>query len=130
LKPVTPLCRTVNTPLSYLVPASHSPLFTLIEWNGKHAWSSSSPGAQIRFTFTGTKVGVFVYTTNGKAAYENAEPGQEKTEEGKKKRREEGPGQAVCWIEDVGDVEMKADRVLVAWEVNSHWPERGPAGAE
>ncbi|GAA5907311.1 SGNH/GDSL hydrolase family protein [Sporobolomyces salmoneus] len=132
LKPITPLCRTVNTPLSPLTPLSHSPLFTLISWNGKHAWSSSSPGAQIRFSFKGTKVGIFVYTTNGKASYENPTAEEEGTAEGKKKRRMEAPGMAVCWIEEVGGKETPSGgRVMGnSWEVESHWPERGPAGAE
>ncbi|GAA5933742.1 SGNH/GDSL hydrolase family protein [Sporobolomyces koalae] len=132
LKPITPLCRTVNTPLSYLTPVSNSPEFRLIEWNGKHAWSSATPGSQIRFNFRGTKVGIFVYTTNGNAAYELADPGTEGTEAGDKKRKEEGPGMAICWIEAVGGKEIKHGTQVVgdAWEVNTHWPERGPAGAE
>lgn len=135
LKPITPLCKTVNTPLSYLTPISHSPLFTLIEWNGKHAWSSSSPGSQIRFSFRGTKVGIFVYTTNGKAAYETAGPEEVGTPEGDKKLKREAPGMAICWIEEVGGKEVKSGGDQwrgggAAWEVNTHWPERGPAGAE
>ncbi|GAA6017337.1 hypothetical protein JCM11491_000637 [Sporobolomyces phaffii] len=132
LKPITPLCRTVNTPLSYLTPASHSPLFSLIEWNGKHAWSSSSPGSQIRFTFRGTKVGIFVYTTNGQAAYESAGPDVAGTPEGDRIRKREAPGLATCWIEEVGGKEVASGGLVAgdAWEVNTHWPERGPAGAE
>ncbi|GAA5954571.1 hypothetical protein JCM3765_003815 [Sporobolomyces pararoseus] len=132
LKPITPLCRTVNTPLSNLVPESHSPLFTLIEWNGKHAWASSSPGSQIRFSFRGTKVGIFVYTTNGKASYESLTPQEIGTAEGEKKRKIEAPGMALCWIEEVGGPEVISGASLktIAWEVNTHWPERGPAGAE
>lgn len=126
------MCRTVNTPLSYLTPESHSPLFTLIEWNGKHAWASSSPGSQIRFKFKGTKVGIFVYTTNGKAPYESLTPAEIGTAEGEKKKKNEAPGMATCWIEEVGGPEIASAGQLksIAWEVNTHWPERGPAGAE
>ncbi|GAA5821966.1 hypothetical protein JCM10212_004090 [Sporobolomyces blumeae] len=137
LIPITPLCRTVNTPLSYLTPVSHSPEFTLIEWNDKHAWSSSTPGSQIRFSFRGTKVGIFVYTTSGRGKDETS------TEDGGETKKREAPGLATCWIEDVGehDADDKMEKrgkkkvsigrgARKAWEVNTHWPERGPSGAE
>ncbi|GAA5833050.1 hypothetical protein JCM11251_006495 [Rhodosporidiobolus azoricus] len=130
LDPVTPLCQTAFSPLSPLKPISHSPTFTLHEWNGKSAWAANQPGSQIRFRFHGTKVGLFVWATNGMAAEEQPEE--------MRKRRENAPGQGMCWVEDG---EMSEEEWLAefgesgqpeaeSYLVNSHWPEKAAAGPE
>ncbi|GAA5893861.1 hypothetical protein JCM5296_004621 [Sporobolomyces johnsonii] len=134
LVPISPLCQTAVTPLSLLKPISHSPGFKLAEWNDKAAWASSTPGSQIRFSFKGTKVGIFVWASAGK--------GKDETSEDKKVRKKEAPGKALCWIEEDGlDEEARNERYggaegaatapgTPSWEVNSHWPERSASGAE
>ncbi|GAA5894305.1 hypothetical protein JCM6882_007626 [Rhodosporidiobolus microsporus] len=130
LDPVTPLCQTAFSPLSPLKPISHSSTFSLHEWNGKAAWAASLPGSQIRFRFVGTKVGLFVWATNGVSAEEQSADA--------KKRRETGPGKAMCWVEDG---EMSDEEWAKAYGetgqpepqsylVNSHWPEKVAAGPE
>lgn len=114
------------TPLTLMVPLSHSPTFELETWNDKSAWSSSTPGAQIRFRFVGSRVSIFVWATNGRGELEQSPE--------KAIRRREAPGSALCWIEDE---EMGAEEWLAKygedgdeadsaetdyWEVNSHVP--------
>lgn len=57
----------------------------LEEWHGKKAWVSSQVGSEISFAFRGTRIGVFVWTSNG-VGY----PIQ--------------PGRAVCWVVGHPDV--------------------------
>ncbi|GAA5852163.1 hypothetical protein JCM8547_006686 [Rhodosporidiobolus lusitaniae] len=131
LTPVHPMCQTTVSPLRPLTPFSHSKAFHLLEWNGKSAWGSSQVGAQIRFKFEGTALGVFVWATNGLGADESSED--------KKLRRENGPGAAVCWIEEIGltqeefaaKFEGKEDAdELYSFTVNSHIPTRAASGPE
>ncbi|GAA5957119.1 hypothetical protein JCM21900_003103 [Sporobolomyces salmonicolor] len=134
LLPISPLCQTAITPLSLLKPISHSPEFKLAEWNDKAAWASSTPGSQIRFSFKGTKVGIFIWASAGK--------GKDETSRDKKVRRREAPGTALCWIEEhaLDEAEWNeryggAEGAAAApetrsWEMNSHWPERSASGAE
>ncbi|KWU41179.1 hypothetical protein RHOSPDRAFT_23479 [Rhodotorula sp. JG-1b] len=76
-----------------LAPLSHSDEFSLIEWNGKKAWSSSTPGAEIRFSVHGRNVGVILWATNGQSTPEERSGDAEV-------RKREAPGMANCWIED------------------------------
>ncbi|GAA5921946.1 hypothetical protein JCM1841_005009 [Sporobolomyces salmonicolor] len=134
LVPISPLCQTAITPLSLLKPISHSPEFKLAEWNDKAAWASSTPGSQIRFSFKGTKVGIFIWASAGK--------GKDETSRDKQVRRREAPGTALCWIEEhaLDEAEWNeryggAEGAAAApetrsWEMNSHWPERSASGAE
>ncbi|KPV74149.1 uncharacterized protein RHOBADRAFT_44634 [Rhodotorula graminis WP1] len=131
LVPVTPMCQSTMCPLSPLQVLSHSPTFEFVTWNDKHAWASSTPGAQIRIKFRGTKVGVFVYASNGRGADEaSADPAV---------RKVHAPGQALCWVEEPdmtedewrerygGDnVEEEKDGPAAAqtWFVTTHWPNK------
>ncbi|GAA6007158.1 SGNH/GDSL hydrolase family protein [Rhodotorula paludigena] len=124
--PLNPICQSTMTPLTLMVPLSHSPTFEFETWNDKSAWSSSTPGAQIRFRFVGSRVSIFVWATNGRGELEQSPE--------KAIRRREAPGSALCWIEDE---EMGAEEWLAKygedgdeadsaetdyWEVNSHVP--------
>ncbi|GAA5990298.1 hypothetical protein JCM11641_006390 [Rhodosporidiobolus odoratus] len=100
LGPIQPLCQTAVSPLSPLKPLSHSSTFKLHEWNGKAAWGSSQPGSQIRLRFAGTKVGLFVWCTNGQSAEESTQ--------NKRLRRETAPVHAMCWVDD-GDMTGSSD---------------------
>ncbi|BGP41614.1 hypothetical protein JCM10449v2_005605 [Rhodotorula kratochvilovae] len=114
--PVVPHCQTIYSD-EPIVPVQHTDDFTKIEWNGKAAWSSSTPGGQIRFKFKGTKVGLFVWVTNGQS---NAE---EKSSDPAVKERE-APGMAKCWVEEMTkggeNWVVNANGVLDGFEVNSH----------
>lgn len=131
LVPVTPMCQSTMCPLSPLQVLSHSPSFELVTWNDKHAWTSSTPGAQIRMSFRGTKVGVFVYASHGK--------GDNEVSADLAVRKVEAPGQALCWIEEPdmteaewrekygsGDVEDDQEGPAAAqtWVVTTHWPNK------
>ncbi|GAA5852242.1 hypothetical protein JCM8547_006710 [Rhodosporidiobolus lusitaniae] len=136
LTPVHPMCQTAVSPFSPMKPYSHSSTFKLLEWNGKAAWSSSRPGSQIRFRFEGTRVGVFVWASNGGNKEEQAED--------VKVRRENAPGSALCWVEEFGLSEEEWERRLEAMDegegeeaeplqsrmVNSHQPQRAAAGPD
>ncbi|GAA5852466.1 hypothetical protein JCM9279_003458 [Rhodotorula babjevae] len=115
-EPVIPHCQTIYSD-EPLVPLQHTDDFTRIEWHGKAAWSSSTPGGQIRFKFKGTKVGLFVWVTSG-----TSNP-QEKSADLAIRERE-APGIASCWVEELQeDGEgwlVKPDGVLGGREVNSH----------
>lgn len=114
--PVHPHCQTIYSD-EPLVPVQRTDDFIRIEWHGKAAWSSSTPGGQIRFKFKGTKVGIFVWVTSG-----TSNP-QEKSDDPAVKERE-APGIASCWVEEMKeDGEgwiVKPDGVLGGHEVNSH----------
>ncbi|GAA5852468.1 hypothetical protein JCM9279_003459 [Rhodotorula babjevae] len=132
LVPVTPMCQSTMCPLSPLQVRSHSPTFEFVTWNDKHAWTSSSPGAQIRITFRGTKVGLFIYASNGQAPNEVSADAAV--------RKVEAPGQALCWIEEPemtqdewreqygagDDVEEQKEGPAAAqtWTVSTHWPNK------
>lgn len=117
-------------PLSPLRVLSHSPTFELVTWNDKHAWTSSTPGAQIRMSFRGTQVGLFIYASNGRNPNE--------TSSDLAVRRVEAPGQALCWIEEPdmseeewaakygGDVEDPKDAPAAAqsWIVDTYAPNK------
>ncbi|KAG0656083.1 CRISPR-associated endonuclease/helicase Cas3 [Rhodotorula mucilaginosa] len=109
-------CRMVysHDPLTTL---SHSNEFSLIEWNGKKAWSSSTPGAEIRIAVHGRNVGVILWATNGQSTPEERSGDAEV-------RKREAPGMATCWIEDSdGKPEGRT------FAVNSHWPwKAAPSG--
>ncbi|BGO95547.1 formin-binding protein [Rhodotorula toruloides] len=107
LDPVKPKCQTMYSKPP-LTPFSHTADFERIEWHGKSAWASSTPGGQIRFSFHGKQVGVFVWATNGKSNPE------EKSDDPEVRKRE-APGQAKCWVEDVDG--SKEDGLTVT----SHW---------
>ena len=92
-----------------LTPLSHSDEFSLIEWNGKKAWSSSTPGAEIRISVHGRNVGVILWATNGQSTTEERSGDAEV-------RKREAPGMANCWIED-GDGTPEGR----TFEVNSRW---------
>ncbi|GAA5879221.1 hypothetical protein JCM3774_003526 [Rhodotorula dairenensis] len=136
---VTPLCHSTLIPRSPLVPISHSESFSLISWNGKSAWASSEPGAQIRLRFTGTKVRLFVYAMPGRA--KSALPGGTAGggEEATSAQLEEEPGAAYCWVEKVGQDEQgkeagtartvsQAERI--EYLVNTHLPDKQASGTE
>ncbi|TNY20771.1 hypothetical protein DMC30DRAFT_416657 [Rhodotorula diobovata] len=130
LVPVTPMCQSTMCPLSPLRVLSHSPTFELVTWNDKHAWTSSTPGAQIRMSFRGTQVGLFIYASNGRSPNE--------TSSDLAVRRVEAPGQALCWIEEPdmseeewaakygGDVEDPKDAPAAAqsWIVDTYAPNK------
>lgn len=131
LVPVHPSCQTTVSPFSPLIPYSHSKAFTRMEWNGKSAWGANRPGSQIRFKFTGTSVGLFVWSTNGQS--------EEELSSDQKVRRETAPGQAMCWIEqqemdeaewekEFGDEENPAESNT--WLLNSHIPSKYAPGPE
>ncbi|BGP41615.1 hypothetical protein JCM10449v2_005606 [Rhodotorula kratochvilovae] len=136
LVPVTPMCQSTMCPLSPLQVLSHSPTFKLITWNDKHAWTSSSPGSQIRLKFRGTKLGIFVYATNGRGADESSAD--------EAVRRVEAPGSALCWIEEAemgedewmekygaeGSENAAAPVAAQSWVVNTHWPDKPAAQPE
>ncbi|GAA6035600.1 hypothetical protein JCM8097_004923 [Rhodosporidiobolus ruineniae] len=130
LDPVQPMCQTAVSTLSPLKPHSYSSTFKLLEWNGKAAWGTSQPGSQIRFRFTGTKVGLFVWATNGLGADENVED--------KRARRQHAPGKAMCWVEepDISEEEWESKyggtttTEAQSWMVTSHFPEKAAAGPE
>ncbi|GAA6019990.1 hypothetical protein JCM10207_006751 [Rhodosporidiobolus poonsookiae] len=130
LDPITPMCRVTGSPLSPLEPHSHSPTFKLIEWNGKAAWGATQPGSQIRFKFTGTKIGLFVWATPG--------TGPDEVSPDMKLRQQNAPGQAMCWVEDPDMSEAEWDEKYgnapmpeaQSWLVNAHWPEKAASGPE
>lgn len=131
-KPVTPLCQSTSAPFSPLVPLSHSKTFKKVEWNEKSAWISSIPGSQIRFRFTGSKVGIFVYVTNGS--------GKDEASPDPKIRRTEAPGSALCWVEEPEMDEKEWEAKFAtggpeaaesqSWIVNTHWPQKAASGSE
>jgi hypothetical protein len=104
-----------------------------MEWNGKAAWGSNRPGAQVRFKFTGTKVGLFVWSSNGQSEEELGGPGGDE-----RLRREKGPGQGLCWIEEPEMSEEEWEEKIggtksteaQSWLLNSHIPTRYAAGPE
>lgn len=124
------MCQSTMCPLSPLRVLSHSPTFELVTWNDKHAWTSSTPGAQIRMSFRGTQVGLFIYASNGRSSNE--------TSSDLAVRRVEAPGQALCWIEEPdmseeewaakygGDVEDPKDAPAAAqsWIVDTYAPNK------
>ncbi|GAA6054709.1 hypothetical protein JCM3770_000042 [Rhodotorula araucariae] len=115
-EPVRPHCQTIYSD-EPLIPVQHTDDFSKIEWNGKAAWSSSTPGGQVRLKFKGTKVGLFVWVTSG-----NSNP-EEKSDDLAVKERE-APGIASCWVEEMNpDGEswvVNANGALSGVEVNSH----------
>ncbi|GAA5990232.1 hypothetical protein JCM10908_005886 [Rhodotorula pacifica] len=138
---VMPYCHSTLIPRSPLVPLSHSDSFELITWNGKSAWASSEPGAQIRMSFTGTTVRVFVYAMPGRAE-PSAADGEASAHLEEKKKEEEEPGSAYCWIEEVGQYEReqaedkagmttgRRPEERIEWLVNTHWPDKPASGTE
>ncbi|BGP56676.1 hypothetical protein JCM8202_001294 [Rhodotorula sphaerocarpa] len=138
---VTPLCHSTVIPRSPLIPVSRDDAFVLTEWNGKSAWISNEPGSQIRLRFVGSKVGLFLYSmaAPGKSA---VAAHMAKVTKGKEppKEEEEGPGMAVCWVEEPGEHEreladIKAGRKVkpknrIEWVVDSHDPRKPAAGTE
>ncbi|GJN90430.1 hypothetical protein Rhopal_003441-T1 [Rhodotorula paludigena] len=117
-EPVIPHCQTM-TGKDPLEPVSYTDDFTRIEWNGKAAWSSSTPGGQIRFNFKGTKVGLFLWVTNG---HQNPE---EKSDDPVVKARE-APGMGKCWVEELNDDGessiVNPNGVYEGFELNTHIP--------
>lgn len=137
---VTPLCHSTVIPRSPLIPVSRDDAFVLTEWNGKSAWISNEPGSQIRLRFVGSKVGLFLYSmaAPGKSA---VAAHMAKVTKGKEpKEEEEGPGMAICWVEEPGEHEreladIKAGRKIrpknrIEWIVDSHDPRKPAAGTE
>ncbi|GAA6054711.1 hypothetical protein JCM3770_000043 [Rhodotorula araucariae] len=135
LIPVTPLCQSTMSKVAPLNILSHSPTFKLVSWNDKHAWTSSLPGSQIRLKFEGTKLGLFVYATNGRGTDERSED--------EAVRRVEAPGSALCWIEDANlsedewvakygaeGAEGDAPAAAQSWIVNTHMPDKPAAQPE
>lgn len=108
LDPVKPVCQTMYSKPP-LTPTSHTADFQLIEWHGKKAWSSSTPGGQIRFSFHGKQVGIFVWATNGKS-------NPEETSDDPEVRKREAPGQARCWVEDVHGSKENGMTVTSHWD--------------
>lgn len=127
-----PLCQSLASKLSPLTPKSHSKSFKVETWNDKSAWAATLPGAQIRLRFTGSWFGLFVYVTNGNSPHEQSSDINV--------RRQNAPGTAICWIEDVTgsdaddevedepDPEASPERAI--YLVNSHFPNRAAAGFE
>ncbi|BGP17867.1 hypothetical protein JCM10213v2_005909 [Rhodosporidiobolus nylandii] len=131
LVPISPMCQTAVSPLSPLNPHSHSSAFKMVEWNGKKAWGSNQPGSQIRFKWRGTRVGLFVWASNGRGTEEDVQD--------KRLRRQNAPGQALCWVEeqDVSEEDgeakdggLRSAPEAQSWVVNSHRPEKPAAGPE
>lgn len=125
-EPVIPHCQTM-TGKDPLEPVSYTDDFTRIEWNGKAAWSSSTPGGQIRFKFKGTKVGLFLWVTNG---HQNPE---EKSDDPVVKARE-APGMGKCWVEELDDDGessiVNPNGVYEGFELNTHIPWKMAAQSE
>lgn len=118
---VTPLCHSLGSARSPFVPLSHSKTFKIEEWNGKSAWTSSLPGSQIRLRFTGSRVGLFVYVTNGQGADEKSDD--------LAVRRRQAPGRAKCWVEDDPLGEDDAiDAEMPVFDVDTYDPNRGASG--
>ncbi|KAM0748680.1 hypothetical protein T439DRAFT_327949 [Meredithblackwellia eburnea MCA 4105] len=63
---LTPSCSLVGSTLRPLVPLPPiDQAWHLEEWNGKSALGSFTVGSTVKFSFTGTKVGIFVWSSNG-----------------------------------------------------------------
>lgn len=65
---LTPSCSLVGSTRRPLRPLSSltSPSWVLTEWNGKASIASYEVGATVSFAFRGGKVGIFVWSTDGK----------------------------------------------------------------
>ena len=77
---LNPSCSSVKSLTNPLKPKRTAKNWSLVEWNDKAAWASESPGAVVTFEFTGTKVGIFYWRTEGK-------------------RDTEKPGRLGCWVD-------------------------------
>lgn len=121
---ITPLCQSLGSPRSPFAPLSHSKTFEIEEWNGKTAWMASLPGSQIRMNFTGSRVGLFVYISNGRNPQESSDD--------LAVRRRHAPGSATCWIEDAvtGKDDEAAAREIDMFEIDTYLPSRGASGFE
>ncbi|KAK4702557.1 hypothetical protein P7C70_g3666, partial [Phenoliferia sp. Uapishka_3] len=65
ITPLFPSCSLVGSKLRPLRPAPSTKGWDHIEWNGKKAIASTTVGSTISFPFTGTKIGIFVWSSNG-----------------------------------------------------------------
>ncbi|KAM0786130.1 hypothetical protein ACM66B_006939 [Microbotryomycetes sp. NB124-2] len=68
--PVRPQCMLSSANLTALTGSHHKlgSKWQKIEWNDKQAYQSSSVGSRITFEWSGTQVGLFVWTSNGAGA--------------------------------------------------------------
>ncbi|KAI5475802.1 capsular related protein, Esterase, SGNH hydrolase-type domain containing [Pseudohyphozyma bogoriensis] len=102
--PVEPQCIFAGSKTRPLeaIPSRTIGSWRMEEWNGKSALASSEVGARISFEFKGTRIGIFVWQTNGKG-------------------NKEQPGTAVCWLdEEKGEVRV-VDAYSTAEASTSEW---------